>query len=78
MPDKTIGASYGAVFLATGAVGTPHIDVWNPVVDVWKPLPHLRDFYEERYALYRQLYPATAPIAQAVAQAVAPAESCRP
>ncbi|WP_151475844.1 FGGY-family carbohydrate kinase [Streptomyces albicerus] len=63
----TLGASYGAAFLAASAVGAPLIDVWNPVRERVTPDPHLRARYDELYALYLRLYPATRDIAHALA-----------
>ncbi|MEU8860552.1 FGGY-family carbohydrate kinase [Streptomyces umbrinus] len=55
----TLGASYGAAFLAASAVGGPLIDEWNPVRERVAPDPQLRSDYDELYALYLRLYPAT-------------------
>ncbi|WP_461165099.1 FGGY-family carbohydrate kinase [Arthrobacter sp. R4-81] len=72
VPAKTIGASYGAAFLAAQAVtgrfftgtageaGTAaSIAEWNPASHVVCPQPALRQNYDELYGLYRELYPAT-------------------
>lgn len=67
IPAKTIGASFGAAFLAAGAVGPADIDRWNPVVGVCEPDPSRRETYDELYRLYRDLYPATESIAHALA-----------
>ncbi|MEV0226519.1 FGGY-family carbohydrate kinase [Streptomyces sp. NPDC050704] len=63
----TLGASYGAAFLAAGAVGEPHIDSWNPLRERVVPDPRLRARYDELYALYLGLYPATRDITHALA-----------
>lgn len=67
IPTQTIGASFGAAFLAAGAVGDPDIAVWNPTRDLRVPREELADLYDERYGLYRELYPATRGIAHALA-----------
>ncbi|MEU3788335.1 FGGY family carbohydrate kinase [Streptomyces fructofermentans] len=63
----TLGAAYGAAFLAAGAVGEPRIDVWNPVRERVVPDGAQRSRYDELYALYLRLYPATRDIAHALA-----------
>ncbi|MFF1450503.1 FGGY-family carbohydrate kinase [Streptomyces sp. NPDC058274] len=63
----TLGASYGAAFLAASAVGSPDIDAWNPVRETITPDPRLRASYDELYDLYLRLYPATQDIAHALA-----------
>ncbi|TDC24779.1 sugar kinase [Streptomyces sp. 8K308] len=62
----TVGACYGAAFLAAGTVGAPAIDAWNPVRDRVTPDAGRRLAYDERYALYRRLYPATRDITHAL------------
>lgn len=64
----TIGASYGAAFLAARATGTADIDTWNPVVRRVEPDASLAAGYDELYALYRELYPATVAVAHALAE----------
>jgi len=64
----TIGASYGAAFLAARATGAADIDTWNPVVRRVEPDASLAAGYDELYALYRELYPATAAVAHALAE----------
>ncbi|MFD9445839.1 FGGY-family carbohydrate kinase [Streptomyces sp. NPDC060006] len=63
----SLGASYGAAFLAADAVGDPRIDVWNPVRERVAPDPRLRARYDELYDLYLRLYPATRDISHALA-----------
>ncbi|MFD3312019.1 FGGY-family carbohydrate kinase [Streptomyces sp. NPDC058694] len=63
----TLGASYGSAFLAASAVGGPLIDEWNPVRERVTPDPQLRSDYDELYALYLRLYPATRDIAHELA-----------
>jgi xylulokinase len=67
IPTVTIGASFGAAFLAARSTIDTSIDQWNPISEVLKPNLELAERYEELYALYRQLYPATESIAHALA-----------
>ncbi|HYZ29664.1 MAG TPA: FGGY-family carbohydrate kinase [Thermoleophilaceae bacterium] len=65
---QSIGASYGAAFLAGGLVlGRADIDEWNPVRETVTPRPEAVEPYEELYALYRDLYPRTAETVHALA-----------
>lgn len=67
IPAVTVGASFGAAYLAASAVAKPDIDGWNPIVETREPRPELRPGYDELYTHYRDLYPATAPIVHALA-----------
>jgi xylulokinase len=62
IPSVTIGASFGAAFLAAGLVATPSIDVWNPVRAEVTPQPALAASYDRLYGLYRELYTSTASV----------------
>lgn len=64
----TLGASYGAAYLAARALGAADMDAWNPVRERVAPDPRLRCRYEELYELYRRLYPATRDIAHTLAR----------
>jgi xylulokinase len=64
----TIGASFGAAFLAATAVAQVRIEDWNPVERVVHPDVRLASDYDDLYVLYRQLYESTAQIAHALAQ----------
>lgn len=66
VPSVTVGASFGAAFLAAGLVGEPDIDAWNPPAAVVEPDQRLRDTYDALYRHYRALYPATRDIAHAL------------
>lgn len=66
--EVTIGASYGAAFLAAASVSDADIRTWNPPVALVEPRSGLADGYDELYGLYRDLYPATADIAHALAR----------
>lgn len=81
VPAKTIGASYGAAFLAAQAVSGQSatagageagqavtIAGWNPASHVVSPQPAVRENYDELYALYRELYPATRELQHRLAQ----------
>jgi xylulokinase len=65
IPRVTIGASYGAAYLAAATLAPVDIAEWNPIAARVHPRPGLG--YDELYRLYLELYPATAPIAHALA-----------
>ena len=59
---KTVGASYGDAFLAAlavGDVGAQDIATWNPLATEIKADTANRNVYDERYRIFRYLYPAT-------------------
>lgn len=67
---ETIGAAYGDAFLAAVGVGMAKPDdiaTWNPVALTVAPDPVAAQTYDELYPLYRELYPATAPVVHALA-----------
>jgi xylulokinase len=64
---QSIGASYGAAFLAAQLVASPSIDAWNPVQETATPRPEVVEQYDELYGLYRDLYPRTADTVHALA-----------
>ncbi|MFF3908005.1 FGGY-family carbohydrate kinase [Streptomyces sp. NPDC001848] len=64
----TLGASYGAAFLAASAIGETDIDTWNPVRERITPDTRPRSRYDDLYDLYLRLYPATRDIAHALAR----------
>ena len=64
---QSIGASYGAAFLAAQLVGPASIDTWNPVRETVTPRPEAVEPYDELYGLYRDLYPRTADTVHALA-----------
>lgn len=68
VPSVTIGASYGAAWLAANAVGQADIDVWNPPAELIEPNPARRDDYDELYRLYRALQPALTGISHTLAE----------
>jgi xylulokinase len=72
IPSITIGASFGAAFLAACAIADgerPRIEDWNPIAEIRRPDPALAAAYDDRYRLYRELYLASAPVAHALAAA---------
>lgn len=72
VPRVTIGASYGAAFLAASAVAThgaaPVIEEWNPVTTRITPDPALAEHYELAFARYKALYEATKPLVHSLAR----------
>jgi xylulokinase len=61
-PSVTIGASFGAAYLAADALHPVAIGDWNPMVSVTRPREELTARYENLYGLYRELYESTASI----------------
>ncbi|KHL13184.1 xylulokinase [Mumia flava] len=59
VPRQTIGASYGAAYLAACATGEADIATWNPPETVLRPDPARHEEYSTLFALYRDAYPAT-------------------
>lgn len=60
VPETTIGASYGAAFLAAGATAAPGaapaIGDWNPIAETVEPDHALRPFYDTLFDRYVRLY----------------------
>lgn len=71
VPATTIGASYGAAFLAASAVASdgakPRIEDWNPVIDRIEPDPLTRAAYDELFERYLRLYAGTADVVHELA-----------
>ncbi|MBN9140783.1 MAG: sugar kinase [Micrococcales bacterium] len=69
VPATTIGASYGAAFLAACATAEipPRIADWNPVEVVIRPDPAAAAAYDALYRLYLDLYRGTTDVAHALA-----------
>ncbi|MEV4737260.1 MULTISPECIES: FGGY-family carbohydrate kinase [unclassified Microbacterium] len=70
VPATTIGASYGAAFLAAVAVAVdavPKIAAWNPVTETIRPDDSLRDLYDELFDRYTRLYRETAGVVHELA-----------
>ena len=60
LPEKTIGASYGDALLAGVACGLVNRDAdWTTMASTVEPDPKNRGVYDELYAVYKDLYPAT-------------------
>jgi xylulokinase len=60
LPVVGIGASYGDAFFAAVATGnSASSDEWNSVAGRVEPDSEHRDVYDDLYATYRELYPAT-------------------
>jgi xylulokinase len=64
---QSIGASYGAAFLAGQLVADVSIDDWNPLQETVTPQGDVAASYDELYGLYRDLYPRTADTVHALA-----------
>jgi xylulokinase len=67
VPSITIGASFGAAYLAAALDGKPDIYAWNPPSHTVRPNPEFSEFYDNRYQSYLDLYPATADICHRLA-----------
>ena len=65
IPRVTIGASYGAAFLAASVLQAIDIAEWNPIVA--RVVPRDDVDYHSLYSLYLALYRATAPVVHALA-----------
>ena len=60
LPEQTVGACYGDAMLAGIACGLVDHDArWTSTADTVEPDPENRELYNELYAIYRELYPAT-------------------
>jgi xylulokinase len=68
LPSVTIGASYGAAWLAADALAPTDIARWNPPADVIVPDPAVAESYDELYELYRALQLAATPVSHALAE----------
>ena len=68
LPQQTVGACYGDAMLAGIACGLLDRDTrWTTMADTVVPDPENRGIYDELYAIYRDLYPATRQQAHALA-----------
>lgn len=59
VPTVTIGASFGAAFLAASRIAPVSIKEWNPAATVVRPDNGTALLYSDLFALYRDLYSAT-------------------
>jgi len=67
LPTTTVGASYGAAWLAANALAPVSIDSWNPVSELVVPDADLAVEYDDLYALYRKLQLAVSDVSHALA-----------
>lgn len=68
VPRTTIGAAYGAAFLAAQALGAePDIEEWNPIESVIRPTPGHAARYDELFDHYHDLYAGTVTVTHALA-----------
>lgn len=70
VPRITVGASYGAAFLAacSVAVGSPpQIQDWNPIAETVHPDPDASAFYDQLFESYLRLYASTSDLAHELA-----------
>jgi len=69
VPAKTIGASFGAAFLAATATADepPRIADWNPIARTIHPDPAATAAYDALFELYRELYRDTTGVTHALA-----------
>lgn len=68
LPEQTIGAAYGDALLAGIACDLVEAGTdWSSTAHVVEPDPQKREVYDELYAVYRDLYPATKDQAHALA-----------
>jgi xylulokinase len=73
VPEITIGASFGAAFLAAGAVASrdgatpPVIADWNPTTRTIRPDPAARAAYDALFDRYLRLYAASAEVVHELA-----------
>ncbi|MGO1285514.1 MAG: FGGY-family carbohydrate kinase [Brachybacterium sp.] len=68
IPVRTVGASYGGAMLAAQLAHGVDTSDWNRADHRCAPDPARRERYDELYALYRELYPATSDITHALAR----------
>lgn len=60
VPEQAIGASYGDALLAAVGVGLVPADTdWAKIAREIKPDPRNRELYDDLYATWQELYPAT-------------------
>ncbi|KRA25348.1 sugar kinase [Microbacterium sp. Root61] len=71
VPRVTIGASYGAAFLAAAAISAPgeepRIAEWNPIVTTVHPRPETAALYDDAFELYLETYRGTQRVAHELA-----------
>ncbi len=67
IPSQTIGASFGAAYLAARTTADVTIEAWNPPSEIRHPQAHLAAAYDASYRAYRDLYTATRDLAHDLA-----------
>ena len=67
IPVLTIGACYGGAMLAAQLAHGTDVAAWQRTDHEVTPDPAVRADYDELYALYRELYPATCTVSHALA-----------
>jgi xylulokinase len=68
IPEVTIGASFGAAYLAAASLASVSIEEWNPIVSVTRPREESSAKYEILYGLYHELYESTASITHRIVE----------
>ncbi len=68
VPSVTIGACFGAAYLAARVLVAVDIGDWNPTASTVTPDPSTADAYNGLFELYRGLYPATVEISHRLAE----------
>ena len=68
IPSTSIGASFGAAFLAASTVQSVSIESWNPPAELRTPQRQHSADYDALYAEYMTLYPATVEISHTLAR----------
>ncbi|MBX3091293.1 MAG: FGGY-family carbohydrate kinase [Cryobacterium sp.] len=68
VPRVTVGASYGAAFLAARTLVDADIELWNPRATTVVPDASRAGGYDRQYELYRELYSATSEIVHELAR----------
>ncbi|HMH57824.1 MAG TPA: sugar kinase, partial [Galbitalea sp.] len=68
IPTVTVGASYGAAFLAAAANSDAEIGLWNPPARMIRPDPQNRELYDRLFPLYRGLYDSTTEVTHRLAE----------
>jgi xylulokinase len=74
IPAVTIGASFGAAYLAARSQADPpaSVDEWNPMIELCEPDAEATALYDVRWPLYRDLYERTMPVIHELVAAGAP------
>lgn len=65
---QSVGACFGAAYLAARTVAPVSIEDWNPVVERIEPRADLAARYDALYADFRELYESTTALAHRLAE----------